>query len=92
MTVSELWERGQKGWPRRFPVVQAPNPPLILACAGWGLASLADGKAHDAGHAVLIIGLVVWALEEAVAGDNWFRRLVGAGALVWLGLRLTRAL
>ena len=84
MTVAELWLRGQVGWPRSFPIAQFPNPPLILAFAGWGLAAATDDTAHDVGRAVFTIGLGVWAWEEAVGGVNWFRRLVGAGALVWI--------
>jgi hypothetical protein len=61
-----------------------PNPPLLLAFAGWGLAAVAGDTAHDVGRAVFIIGLGVWAWEEAVDGVNWFRRLVGAGALIWI--------
>src|SRR5216684_3783522 len=78
-TTAELWRRGQEGWPRRFPVVQFPNPPLLLAVAGWTLAALTGGTAHDVGRAVFTIGLGVWALAEAVGGVNWFRRLLGAG-------------
>ena len=33
---------------------------------------------------VFVVGLGVWALLEVVAGVNWFRRLLGAGALVWI--------
>ena len=84
VTVTELWLRGQVGWPRSFPIAQFPNPPLLIAFAGWGLAAVADDAAHDVGRAVLTIGLGVWAWEEAIDGVNWFRRLVGAGALVWL--------
>ncbi len=84
MTVAELWRRGQVGWPRDFAIAQFPNPPLLLAFAGWGLAAVADDGAHDVGRAVFTIGLGVWAWEEAIGGVNWFRRLVGAGALVWL--------
>lgn len=87
MTVAEIWKRGQEGWPRSFPVAQLPNPPLIAAMAGWGLGALTDGTVHDIGRAVFTVGLVVWALEEAAVGDNWFRRLLGAGALV---LTITR--
>jgi hypothetical protein len=81
MTASELWQRGQEGWPRSFPVVQFPNPPLMLAFAGKGCAAVSDGKARELGRALFQIGLVVWALEEVAAGDNWFRRVLGAGAL-----------
>jgi hypothetical protein len=45
---------------------------------------VAGDTAHDVGHAVFTIGLGVWAWKEAVGGVNWFRRLVGAGALVWI--------
>jgi len=84
VTVAELWRLGQVGWPRRFPMAQFPNPPLLLAFAGWGLAAVAGGTAHDVGRAVFTLGLAVWALEEAVAGANWFRRLLGIGVLVWI--------
>jgi hypothetical protein len=84
VTAAELWRRGQVGWPRRFPVAQFPNRPLLVAFAGWGLAAASDGAAHDAGRAVFTLGLAVWAGEEVIGGVNWFRRLLGAGALVWI--------
>jgi hypothetical protein len=84
VTTGELWRRGQLGWPRRFPIAQFPNPPLLLAVAGWGLAAASSGKAHDVGRAVFTLGLAVWAWEEMVGGVNWFRRLLGTGALVWI--------
>lgn len=82
MTVAELWRRGQIGWPRSYPVAQFPNPPLLLALAGRGLAAVAGGSAHELGRSVFIVGLGVWAWEEATGGVNWFRHLLGAGALV----------
>jgi hypothetical protein len=84
VTVAELWRRGQAGWPRRFPIAQFPNPSLMLAIVGWGLAALASGTAHDVGRAILTIGLLVWSLQEATRGSNWFRRFLGAGVLAWL--------
>jgi hypothetical protein len=84
VTIAELWRRGQVGWPRRFPIAQFPNPPLLCALAGWGLAAGADSTAHEVGRAVFTLSLAVWAWEEAVGGVNWFRRLLGAGALVWI--------
>jgi hypothetical protein len=84
VTTAELWRRGQVGWPRRFPIAQFPNPPLLFAFAGLGLAAATGGTAHDAGRAVFAVGLAVWAWQELVSGVNWFRRLLGAGALVWL--------
>lgn len=88
MTAAELWHRGQVGWPQRYPIAQFPNPPLLLALAGWGLAAVAGGAPHDLGRALFMLGLAVWALAEAAFGVNSFRRLLGAGALVWLALAL----
>lgn len=88
MTAGELWRRGQAGWPRRFPIVQFPNPPLLLALAGWGLAAVARGRAHDLGRVLFMLGLVVWALAEAAYGVNWFRRLLGAGVFLWIAVAL----
>lgn len=89
VTTDELWRRGQVGWPRRFPVVQFPNPPLLLAFAGWGLASRSDGTAHEVGRAVFTLCLAVWAWQETAGGVNWFRRLLVATALVWIVAGLT---
>jgi hypothetical protein len=88
VTIAELWRRGQVGWPRRFPIAQFPNPPLLLAFAGSGLAAVSDGAVHDAGRVVFVVGLVVWALEEALSGVNWLRRLLGLGVLVWIAIGL----
>ena len=88
MNAGELWRRGQAGWPRRFPIAQFPNPPLLVALVGWLLAAATGGNAHDVGRAVLILGLTVWAWGEAVSGVNWFRRLLGAAALVWIVIEL----
>jgi hypothetical protein len=82
--ITQLWWRGQVGWPRRFVVAQFPNPPLLIALVGSGLASAARGTPHEVGHVVFMLGLAVWALEEIVGGANWFRRLLGTGALVWI--------
>jgi hypothetical protein len=84
MGIAELWRRGQLGFPRGFPIVQFPNVPLLLAFSGWGVAAAAHGTAHDAGRAVFTAGLGIWAWQEAAGGANWFRRILGAGALVWI--------
>jgi len=84
VTIAELWRRGQVGWPPRFPIAQFPNPPLLLALAGWGLGAVTGGATRDVGRAVFTLGLAVWALEEAVGGVNWFRRLLGVGVFVWI--------
>jgi hypothetical protein len=84
VTVAALWRRGQVGWPRSFPIVQLPNPPLLVALTGWGVAAVTHGTARDVGRWVFVVGLGVWAVLEVIAGVNWFRRLLGAGALVWI--------
>jgi hypothetical protein len=84
VTVAELWRRGQAGWPRGYPVAQFPNVPLLVAFGGLALAAATGETAHDVGRAVFTIGLGVWAWEEAAGGVNWFRRLLGAAALIWI--------
>ncbi len=84
VSAAQLWRRGQAGWPRTFPIAQFPNAPLLLAFAGRGLAAVAGGTPQEVGRAVFILGLSVWAWEEAVGGVNWFRHLLGAGALIWI--------
>jgi hypothetical protein len=92
VTIAELWRRGQQGWPRSFPIAQFPNPPLLLAFAGLALAAVSHGAPHDVGRVVFMVGLAVWALKETVGGVNWFRRLLGTGALVWIAIGLVGAL
>jgi hypothetical protein len=89
VSIAELWQRGQVGWPRRFPIVQFPNPPLLLASGGWGLAAAAGGLAHDVGRAVFTLSLGIWAWEEMVSGVNWLRHLLGVVVLVWIVVSLT---
>jgi hypothetical protein len=81
MSVRTSWERGQRGWPERFPLVQAPNAPLLVALGGWLVAAPTEGAAHAAGRAVFSAGLLVWAGAEVFSGANWVRRAMGvAGA------------
>jgi hypothetical protein len=86
MTVAELWRRGQAGWPRSFPLVQAPNPPLLVAFVGRRIAMAASpvGRVHRAGHLVSTLGLGAWAWGETTRGANWFRRLLGMAVLAWI--------
>jgi hypothetical protein len=86
----ELWRRGQAGWPQRFPVVQAPNLPLLVAFAGRALSARTAGTIHRMGRAIYTAGLAVWACQETTSGVNWFRRLLGAGTLARLAAGLAR--
>jgi hypothetical protein len=90
VSVAEAWRRGQEGWPRRFPIVQFPNPPLLVAIGGWGAAAATSGDVQDVARGVSTVGLAVFAWLEATDGANWLRRLLGIGVLVSLVVRLAR--
>jgi len=88
VSTDELRRRGQQGWPRRFPIAQFPNPSLLVALAGSGLAAVTRGATHDVGRAIFTLALAVWAGQEAAFGVNWFRRLLGLAVLVWIAVGL----
>jgi hypothetical protein len=90
-TPSDLWRRGQRGWPARFTLLQFPNPPLIGAFAGWLVAELTDGSVHSYARAVFYAGLAAWAYEELAHGVNWVRRVVGAAGLTYVVVKLGAA-
>ncbi|MHB8532646.1 MAG: hypothetical protein ACYDC2_07990 [Solirubrobacteraceae bacterium] len=91
-----LWGRFVRlttlGFPRRFPIVQFPNLPLIVAFLAGEAAQLLHGDAHFYARSVSYLGMGVWAYEELAEGVNWFRRLLGAAYIVILVLRLAHAL
>ena len=91
MSAKTLWVRGQRGWPERFPLVQLPNPPLLVAFGGWLVAAPTDGPAHAAGRAVFSAGLLVWAIMEVASGANWVRRLAGVAGVVYVVSGVLRA-
>jgi hypothetical protein len=80
------------GFPRRFPIVQFPSPPLIIALLAGEAAALLHGDAHFYARAVAYLGLTIWAYEELVSGVNWFRHLLGLAFTVILVVRLGHAL
>src|SRR5580692_1064347 len=80
------------GFPARFPVVQFPNPQLIVALLAGAVADDLRGGPHRYCLAIAYLSLTVWAYEELATGANWFRRLLGAGFLIVTVIRLARAL
>jgi hypothetical protein len=82
----------QAQWPRRFPVVQFPNPPLIAALIAAGAGRVTHGTPHSVALAVYYVALGVWAYLEAIRGDNWFRRALGLGVGAYMIVSLARAL
>jgi hypothetical protein len=75
--------------PRRFPIFQFPNRPLIVAGLAAAAAGLAGRRLSPLALLVSRLALLVWAVEEVVSGVNWFRRLLG---LVGGSYALTRLL
>ena len=79
-------------FPRRFPLVQFPNDPLILAFLAGQLAGRLHGSGHDYASAVSYLAMVVWAYEELAHGVNWFRHLLGLVYVLSTAVHLGRAL
>jgi hypothetical protein len=84
--------RGQRGWPPGFPVLQPPNAPLLAALGGWILAALTDGSVHAYARAAFYVGIAAWGWEEVTSGVNWVRRVIGAGGLVYVVVKVAAAL
>lgn len=79
-------------WPKAFPLVQFPNPPLIGALLASAAARLTEGEAHRVLTAIFYVALGIWAYEEARHGVNWFRRLLGLAFAVYVVVSLAHAL
>lgn len=88
--LSWLFEDRRSG---RIVVVQWPNIPLWV----WIAASTLNGLAHPGGRwgaALSVTGsvaLAVWAIDEILRGVNPWRRIVGAGVLTFVAIRLLMA-
>jgi len=91
-TARRFWRRGQQGWPASFPIAQLPNPPLIVALAGWVVSALTRGTVQAGARAAFFAGLAGWAWQELESGANWFRRAMGAAGLLFAIVRIADAL
>jgi hypothetical protein len=80
------------GWPRRFPIAQFPNNPLIVAFAAGELAMVLHGGAHADARAISYLAMAIWAYWELTDGVNWFRHLLGLFYLVSTAAHLASAL
>ena len=80
------------GFPRRFPIVQFPNLPLIIAFVAGEAGDLLRGPGHSFAVSVSYLALTVWAYEELVHGVNWFRHLLGLAYVVVLVIRVAHGL
>jgi hypothetical protein len=79
-------------FPRRFPIVQFPNLPLIVGFLAGEAGKFLDGSAHSYAASVSYLAITIWAYEELVHGVNWFRRLLGLAFVILLVVRVIHAL
>ena len=75
-------------FPRRFPIVQFPNLPLIVTFAAGEAAKYLNAGVHPWAVSVSALAETIWAYEELAHGVNWFRRLLGLTFLVLLVIRV----
>jgi hypothetical protein len=79
-------------FPRRFPIVQFPNLPLIVAFVADAAGKFLHGGAHSYATSVSYLAVTIWAYEELVHGVNWFRRLLGLAFVILQIVRVAHAL
>ena len=79
------------GWPRRFPIVQFPNVPLLAAIVAGRATDVAPGRTGPYLLSVSYLAMTVWAYEELVHGVNWFRRLLGLAFAIVMIIRVAHA-
>jgi hypothetical protein len=91
-TLRDLWRRGQRGWPKNFPIAQLPNAPLLAAFAAWLVAAATDGSVHAYARAAFYAALAAWAWREMAGGANWVRRALGVAGLVYVVIKVGSAL
>jgi hypothetical protein len=91
-TLRDRWRRGQRGWPKSFPIAQLPNAPLLTAFAAWLVAAATDGSVHAYARAAFFTALAAWAWGETAAGANWVRRALGVAGLVYVVIKFGLAL
>ncbi len=82
----------QIGLPPRFPIVQFPNAPLIIAFVAALVAGHIAGPNRTYARAVAYLAMMIWAYEELARGVNWFRRLLGATYMIIIIIRVAHAL
>ena len=83
---------GALEFPKRFPLVQFPNPPLAVGLLAGFAADFTDGATERHLQSVSYLALAVWAYQELTEGVNWFRRLLGLAFVVVLVVRVARAI
>ena len=82
----------QLSWPKRYPLVQFPNAPLILAFLAGEATHFLHGAPHSYASAVSYLAMIAWAYEELTRGVNLFRHLLGLGYAISTLVHLAHAL
>lgn len=82
----------QLSFPRSYPIVQFPNPPLIVAFASGLVAHYTNGQTQADAQAVFVVSMAVWAYLELFHGENAFRRLLGLTYTIYIAIHLAGAL
>jgi hypothetical protein len=80
------------GFPRRFPLVQFPNVPLIVAFLAGQVGGFVRGSEHSFARSVSYLAMTIWAYDELAEGVNWFRHLLGLAYVIILVIRVAHAL
>jgi hypothetical protein len=69
--------------PRRFPIVQFPNAPLIVAMVAAAIARTSHGATSHQATQLSRLALLVWSAAELTTGVNWFRRSLGVAGVAY---------
>ena len=75
-----------------FVVAQFPNLPLWVWLVATIVSKLTSGTAESVALAIGVVALTAWAYLELSEGVNWFRRLLGVAALIYIVIRLADVL
>jgi hypothetical protein len=87
------WKRlAALSFPRRFPIVQFPNLPLIVAFVASQAGRVLSSAETPYARSISYLAMTIWAYEELVDGVNWFRRLLGLTYAVIMVVRVAHAL
>jgi hypothetical protein len=84
------WRTGL-GFPRRFPIVQFPNLPLIIAFLASEAGRVVGAGERPYAMSISYLAMTIWAYEEFVDGVNWFRHLLGFAYLAIMVVRVAHA-
>jgi len=76
--------------PRRYPIFQFPNPPLITAMVAGLVARTTHGPTARGATVISALAQLVWGYREISDGANAFRRLLGVAGAARAGARLAR--